>query len=89
MDGELGSPTSISFNKTYEDAPNPVLRLQNVGSVGLPLSDRDADIIKAHAIQAPFGKGERTLVDKSVRDTWEMDGSLVSEPAPLQQVLKS
>ncbi|KAF7332515.1 hypothetical protein MKEN_00133700 [Mycena kentingensis (nom. inval.)] len=26
---------------------------------------------------APFGKGERTIVDKDVRDTWEMDASKV------------
>lgn len=28
--------------------------------------------------QAPFGKNERTIVDKSVRDTWELDSSKVS-----------
>jgi hypothetical protein len=28
--------------------------------------------------QAAFGKGERTIVDKNVRDTWEIDASKVS-----------
>lgn len=72
----------FSFKKTYEDAPNPTLSLSGMGLVGLPLSVRDAEAIKTNCIQAPFGKGDKTLVDKTVRDTWEMDGSLVSRPFP-------
>jgi hypothetical protein len=68
---------SFSFFKSFTDAPNPSLHLDQVGTIGLPLSSRDADVIKAHSVQAPFGKGERTLVDKDVRDTWEIDCSLV------------
>jgi hypothetical protein len=37
------------------------------------LSPRDAELIKTRCIQAPFGKGERTVVDTEVRDTWELD----------------
>ncbi|KAG8980953.1 hypothetical protein FRB90_007372, partial [Tulasnella sp. 427] len=52
------------FNKTYTDAPNPVLRLNSLGRIGLPLSEREAKHIAASSRQAPFGMGERTLVDK-------------------------
>lgn len=68
---------AFSFERTFEEAPNPALRLENLGVIGLPLSERDADAIKAHAKLAPFGMGERTIVKKSVRDTWEMDAQLV------------
>ena len=78
LDEDWGFESEFSFNKHYGDAPNPALRLDKLGTVGLPLSDRDADAIKAHAVQAPFGMGERTVVDTSVRDTWEMDAELVS-----------
>lgn len=40
---------------------------------------RDAEAIKSRANQAPFGMGERTVVDKSVRDTWELDASQVAK----------
>lgn len=68
---------AFSFSESYADAPNPVLKLSDLGVVGLPLSLRDAEAIKSHAVQAPFGMGEETVVDKTVRDTWEMDAALV------------
>ncbi|KIO28616.1 hypothetical protein M407DRAFT_45278, partial [Tulasnella calospora MUT 4182] len=63
-------------------APNPVLRLNTLGRIGLPLSQREAMHIAANSRQAPFGMGERTLVDTSVRDTWEMDATDVSFDNP-------
>ena len=70
---------SFAFSKTY-DAPNPALTLENVGIVGLPLSKQTAAAIGAASRQAPFGMGERTVIDTSVRDTCEMDASMVSFP---------
>ncbi|KAI5830724.1 hypothetical protein K523DRAFT_415626 [Schizophyllum commune Tattone D] len=69
----------IASHKTYLDAPIPGLNLlaSDIGPVGLPLNEREAKVVKSGCKQAPFGKGERTVVDKSVRDTWEMDASLV------------
>ncbi|GJE87373.1 hypothetical protein PsYK624_034560 [Phanerochaete sordida] len=70
--------TAFSFHETYPQAPNPTLNLSGVGVVGLPLSARDAEAIKSGCVQAPFGMGERTVVDTTVRDTWEMDAKLVT-----------
>lgn len=50
--------------------------------MGLPLSDRDAKLLKDCARQAPFGKGEQTVVDTEVRDTWEIDPAKVSFTNP-------
>jgi hypothetical protein len=69
---------SFSFSRAYSDAPNPFLSLGALGSVGLPLSVREAAALKAHCAEAPFGMGERTVIDKAVRDTWEMDAALVA-----------
>ncbi|EKM60042.1 uncharacterized protein PHACADRAFT_138464 [Phanerochaete carnosa HHB-10118-sp] len=66
----------------YPDAPNPVLKLDGLGTIGLPLSTRDAEAIKSRAVQAPFGMGERTVVDKTVRDTWETDSKKVNFASP-------
>lgn len=81
LDGELAESFkgSFSHSQTSRDAPNPGLFIasNNVGGVGLPLSKRDAQAIINGSKQAPFGKGERTVVDTTVRDTWEIDGGEV------------
>ena len=41
--------------------------------IGFPLTKRDAKRIEAVATQAPFGKGTETVVDTTVRDTFEID----------------
>lgn len=46
--------------------------------MGLPLSNRDASSIVSVASLAPFGHGERTVVDESVRHTWEIEPAKVS-----------
>ena len=74
MEGDLEFTGTISFSRTYPTAPNPVLDVEGLGTVGLPLSSRDAGAIKACAEQAPFGMADQTVVDKTVRDTWEIDG---------------
>ena len=63
-------------------APNPYLNISGLGVVGLPLSERDAKAIIPCATLAPFGKGERTVVDKEVRDTWEIEPSKISFANP-------
>ncbi|KAJ8072943.1 hypothetical protein PM082_019806 [Marasmius tenuissimus] len=82
LSGDLDFQGTFAFSKTYDDAPNPALRLEGVGTVGLPLSERDAKAVIENSIQAPFGKGERTVVDTEVRDTWEMDESKVQFQEP-------
>ena len=60
------------------NSPNPCLSISGLGLVGLPLSERDAKAIISCAALAPFGRGERTVVDKDVRDTWEIEPSKLS-----------
>ncbi|KAI1503714.1 hypothetical protein F5X99DRAFT_406714 [Biscogniauxia marginata] len=58
--------------------------LEVVGSlIPLPLIPRDAENIKRICRQAPFGKGDETVVDTSVRKTWELDRGQfrISNPA--------
>ncbi|RYO96049.1 hypothetical protein DL766_008916 [Monosporascus sp. MC13-8B] len=40
--------------------------------IPLPLTAHDAQAIRAACRRAPYGKGEATLVDESVRKTWEL-----------------
>lgn len=78
MLGDLEFVGEFSFNKRHPTAPNPVLSIDGLGVLGLPLSTREAAAIKTFSKQAPFGKADKTIVDKSVRDTWEIDASKVT-----------
>ncbi|KAJ7276304.1 hypothetical protein B0H12DRAFT_13854 [Mycena haematopus] len=83
LNGPLDFKGSYYFHRSYNEFPNPLLRLDSLGHVGLPLSSREAKHIINYCVQAPFGQGERTLIDKNVRDTWEMDASQVHFDNPL------
>jgi len=73
----MGFAGNFAFNRTYPNPPNPSIFAGGYGLLGLPLNTREAAELKTHSKQAPFGQGERTLVDTAVRDTWEMDASEV------------
>ena len=50
----------------------PGLEVQGLGAVALPLTDQQVKALKKLCRQAPYGKGEQTLVDTSVRRVWEL-----------------
>lgn len=54
-------------------AAAPCLVVEGLGPIGLPLSTVEACRLRSVCRRAPFGKGERTIVDTEVRDTWELD----------------
>ncbi|KAF2224823.1 hypothetical protein BDZ85DRAFT_84715 [Elsinoe ampelina] len=64
---------TFASSATVDTWPNPALFVRDVGYVGLPLADPTA--LKAVAQKAPFGQGESTFVDETVRKTWEIDAS--------------
>jgi hypothetical protein len=71
LDGIQSTGSFALFGK-LQNPPNPGLYLVNGGPIGLPLSDHDAQVIIAASHAAPFGKGHETIVDTSVRKTWEI-----------------
>lgn len=60
---------------TLETYPNPGIKIKSVDKIGLPLSPRDIDAVKQASHRAPFGKGTKTIVDESVRKTWQVDAA--------------
>src|SRR3954447_26496841 len=50
----------------------PGLEVAGLGPVGLPLTANQAKELIKHCEQAPYGKGEQTLVDTSVRRVWRL-----------------
>ena len=50
----------------------PGLQVEGLGPIGLPLTASQAQELKACCEQAPYGKGEATLVDVRVRRVWHL-----------------
>lgn len=62
----------------FENFVQPGIFVEEIGTIRLPLSSQDAQSLIRASRPAPFGKGNQTLVDETVRKTWEIDGSKVS-----------
>ena len=57
-------------------APN--LSVQGMGMLSLPFQHGQLAALLARAELAPFGRGERTLIDTSVRNTWQIDAGALA-----------
>ena len=51
----------------------PGLNVQGAGLIGLPVSAADAKRLIVQAEQAPYGRGEKTILDTNVRRVWQLD----------------
>ena len=56
----------------------PQLEVAGVGRIALPLLSMQAKQLVAMAEQAPYGRGQETLVDTEVRRTWQIDARHVT-----------
>ena len=51
----------------------PGLIVKGLGEIGVPVSAADARRLIAKAAQAPYGRGEETIVDTTVRRVWQLE----------------
>ena len=71
-------------------AEPPRLAVDSVGTIAFPVPDSQVRSLIETAKRAPYGRGEETIVDTSVRDCWQIDdGSLRFEGARWQETLSS
>ncbi|SPO07753.1 uncharacterized protein DNG_10448 [Cephalotrichum gorgonifer] len=63
----------VAVFQHYDSFVNPGLEISGTQLIPLPLAGRDALTIKSACREAPFGRGDETVVDTSVRKTWELD----------------
>ncbi|KIW36506.1 uncharacterized protein PV06_11271 [Exophiala oligosperma] len=75
-----GIHTAGSFVTSAHDVEHvhPGLVVSGIGPIRLPLCQDDANALIGLSRRAPFGKGSKTLVDETVRKTWEIDGKELS-----------
>ena len=64
--------------------PLPAIKLAGEPNtvVGLPLSEAQTKQLIELASRAPFGRGEQTIVDTSVRSTWQLNPTQFSITNP-------
>ncbi|RYP90606.1 hypothetical protein DL770_003273 [Monosporascus sp. CRB-9-2] len=65
--------TKADFVTLLADKADPDIFVEGVGPISLPLSEVQAKKLITKSHQAPFGKGSETIVDTSVRNTWEIN----------------
>ncbi|MDT8369705.1 MAG: 2OG-Fe(II) oxygenase [Longimicrobiales bacterium] len=67
--------TSGTFAASCTAAPDTLrIEVEGVGPLSLPVSEAEARRVCEAARPARYGQGEDTLLDTSVRDTWEIPG---------------
>lgn len=66
--------------------PLPGLVVAGVGMIALPLQPAQAEAIIAECEQAPYGRGEETILDTSVRNTWQLAPEFVKLQNPAWEV---
>jgi hypothetical protein len=70
----IQSDGSFAAQKIVEEI-NPGLEVEGLGTFGMPLSESEIRRLIQASHQAPFGKGAATMVDTTVRNTWEINAS--------------
>ncbi len=70
----LGESSQFATSGSVPPVP-PGLEVKTIDSIGIPISATDAKRLIARASQAPYGRGEDTIVDPKVRRVWQLDPS--------------
>lgn len=79
----IGTPGDFACGEHGIELCLPGLVVDGIGMLSVPLSEEAAVRLKAACSRAPFGRGESTLYDPAVRDTWQLapDRFRLSNPA--------
>lgn len=70
-DGEAAPPRQFFAEHTLK-AGKVSVSVDGIGEIALPVTSATALQLRALATQAKFGKGEKTILNKKVRDTFEI-----------------
>jgi hypothetical protein len=64
---------SFAGFEELDDFVDPQIFVPDIGSIKLPLKEKTAKALIQKCHQAPFGKGQDTIIDMAVRNTWELN----------------
>lgn len=75
---EIKSSGSFMTQKLLSAAVIPGLHVPGVGAIGLPISTDHAKAMIKSSRMSPYGKGTETLVNETVRKSWQLDANQFS-----------
>ncbi|THC96695.1 hypothetical protein EYZ11_003850 [Aspergillus tanneri] len=79
---EIKATGTFMTSGNHDTAIIPGLHISNVGSIRLPISAEDAREMIQSCHMSPYGKGTETLVNESVRKSWQLDANQFSLQNP-------
>ena len=59
------------------EIPMPRVEVADVGTLSFPIPRPQIEAMMQHATRAPYGRGEETIVDTSVRNVWQISPGAV------------
>ncbi|EFP85915.1 uncharacterized protein PGTG_11671 [Puccinia graminis f. sp. tritici CRL 75-36-700-3] len=71
----ITTPGTYAAWEELATTPPAGLHVDGVGDIAMPLAEERVRELIVNARQAPYGRRSETLVDLSVRNTWEIDGA--------------
>ncbi len=57
------------------DAPIPRVEIDGIGVLSFPVPASQIEAVIKRAHRAPYGRGEHTIVDTSIRNAWQLDST--------------
>src|SRR3990167_2278417 len=60
------------FVQGLKELPLPKIEISEVGTISFPVPVNQVKEIIKKATQAPFGRGKATILDTSVRNSWQL-----------------
>src|SRR5207245_1323776 len=60
------------FVSGAREMPMPKLEVEGVGVVSFPVPEEQIKKIIGQAVRAPYGRGQETVLDASVRKVWQV-----------------
>jgi hypothetical protein len=83
---EIQSTGSFMTSRRVLTSINPGLHIPSAGVIGLPISTRDVKAMIQSCHMSPYGQGTETLVNESVRESWQLDADQFFFKNPLWDV---
>ena len=80
---EIKSSGSFMTQKALGSVVIPGLHVPGVGAIGLPITAENAKAMIQSCRMSPYGKGTETLVNETVRKSWQLDVNQFSLQNPL------
>lgn len=75
---EIKSSGSFMTQKSLGSGVIPGLHVPGVGAIGLPITTENAKAMIQSSRMSPYGRGTETLVNETVRKSWQLDANQFS-----------